>query len=86
MSRFLSVLIAFLSISAAAIAELYGAPVEQVHRFQIDGLNAIKISFPRSQPQGGVVERDMHSGQQYIPLLGASLLASYTPLPSKPYP
>jgi hypothetical protein len=33
----------------------------------------IKISYPRTTPQGGMVERDMHSGQQYVPLLDVEL-------------
>jgi hypothetical protein len=33
----------------------------------------IKISYPRAAPQGGMVERDMHSGQQYVRLLDVEL-------------
>jgi len=33
----------------------------------------VKISFPRAAPQGGVVERDLHSGQQYVDLLDCDL-------------
>ncbi len=61
------------AISVAAIAELYGVAVDQVRRFEIDTLSAIKMSYPRSQPQGGVLERDMHSGQQFVPLLDLAL-------------
>ena len=57
------------AISAAAVADLYSVAVDQVRRFEIDSLSAIKMSYPRSQPQGGVLERDMHSGQQFVPLL-----------------
>ena len=31
------------------------------------------MSYPRAEPQGGVLERDMHSGQQYVPLLDLEL-------------
>jgi hypothetical protein len=33
----------------------------------------IKISYPRAAPQGGVVERDLHSGQQYVYLLDVEM-------------
>ena len=61
------------AIGLEAVAALFGAPLDQVRRFPIDSLNAIKLSYPRTQPQGGVVERDMHSGQQYVPLLEIEL-------------
>ncbi len=32
-------------------------------------LHAIKISFPRPVTQGARRDRDMHAGQQYVPLL-----------------
>lgn len=56
-------------ISAASIATLYGVDVDLVKRFMADSLGAVKLSIPRTQPQGGVVERDMHGGQQFVPLL-----------------
>jgi hypothetical protein len=61
------------AIGAAAIADLYGVDASLVKRFAIDSLNVVKLSLPRKQPQGGVLERDMHSGQQYIPLLHVKL-------------
>lgn len=57
------------AISTQALAELYGVKPEEVKRFKVDTLNVVKISIPRSQPQGGVLERDMHSGQQFVPML-----------------
>ena len=35
--------------------------------------DVVKISFPRKTSQGGVVERDMHQGQQYVRLLSIEL-------------
>ncbi|HVK42047.1 MAG TPA: DUF4387 domain-containing protein [Phenylobacterium sp.] len=61
------------AISVDAVALLYGVEARVVRRFQIDALNVIKISIPRSQPQGGVLERDMHSGQQFVPMLDIAL-------------
>jgi hypothetical protein len=53
-----------------AIARIYAVPVDQVRIWAISSLRAIKISFPRPVPQGSVGDRDMHGGQQYVPLLG----------------
>ncbi len=59
------------ALSAEAIGLIYGADPGQVKRFEVDSLAVLKISSPRRSPQGGVVERDMHSGQQYVRLLDA---------------
>ncbi len=59
------------ALSAEAIGRTYGADPAQVKRFAVDSLAVLKISYPRKSPQGGVVERDMHSGQQYVRLLDA---------------
>jgi hypothetical protein len=37
--------------------------------FELADLCAIKISFPRPVVQGSLRDRDMHGGQQYVPLL-----------------
>ena len=51
------------------LAAVFGADPETVKRFAVDALRVIKFSYPRAHPQGGVLERDMHSGQQYVRLL-----------------
>ena len=61
------------AIGAASIACLYEVDEAQVRRFAIDRLHTVKISIPRPAPQGGVVERDMHGGQQFVPLLSLEL-------------
>jgi hypothetical protein len=61
------------AIGAASIARLYEIDEAQVRRFAIDRLHTVKISIPRRAPQGGVLERDMHGGQQFIPLLSLEL-------------
>lgn len=61
------------ALSAEAIGEAYGVDPTQVKRFAVDSLSVLKISYPRKSPQGGVVERDMHSGQQYVRLLDVLL-------------
>jgi hypothetical protein len=57
------------TLSADTFASLYGTDPHWVKRFAIDRLNTVKISFVRPTAQGGVIERDMHSGQQYVRLL-----------------
>ncbi len=60
-------------LGAETFAALYDTVPTLVKRFSIDRLNTIKISFVRPSAQGGVVERDMHSGQQYVRLLELEL-------------
>ena len=54
---------------------------EVVRRFAVANLNVVKISFPRTTPQGSALERDMHSGQQFAPLLELELGAGLVPKP-----
>lgn len=55
------------------IAKLYGADPAMVKRFPVPSLSMLKISYPRATPQGGMVERDLHAGQQYVRLLEVEL-------------
>jgi hypothetical protein len=57
------------AIGPDLFARLYGVDPRAVKRFPVDSLNMIKVSYPRASPQGGVLERDMHCGQQYVRLL-----------------
>jgi hypothetical protein len=50
------------------IADLYRVPPEDVRIFRLPRVRAIKISFPRPVTQGSFTDRDIHAGQQYIPL------------------
>lgn len=52
---------------------LFGADPALVKHFPVPSLHMIKISYPRNGAQGGVVERDMHSGQQFVRLLDVAL-------------
>lgn len=52
------------------IAAIYGIPASSVRIFGLPDLHAIKISFARPVIQGSTTDRDMHAGQQYVPLLG----------------
>ena len=62
------------SLDPDLFARLYGTDPDQVKRFPVPGLNVLKVSFPRKRPQGGMIERDMHSGQQYVRLLDEELV------------
>jgi hypothetical protein len=59
-----------------AIGKLYDVEPALIKRFPVPELLVLKISYPRRQPQGGALERDMHGGQQYVRLLGVGLTAA----------
>lgn len=61
------------ALGAATFARLFGADPALVKRFPVERLHMVKISYPRSSPQGGMVERDLHCGQQYVRLLDVEL-------------
>lgn len=61
------------AIGAAAVGELLGVDGARIKRFAVPDLNVVKLSYPRPRPQGGVVERDMHGGQQYVRLLNVEV-------------
>jgi uncharacterized protein DUF4387 len=61
------------AIGPAAVAKIYGADPALVAVYPVESLNMIKISYPRAAPQGGIVERDLHSGQQYVDLLDVEM-------------
>ena len=57
------------ALSPDNLAPWFGAPAEHIRVIPVAGLKAIKISYPRPQPQGWRGERDMHAGQGYVSLL-----------------
>lgn len=61
------------ALSSERIAALFGTTAELVKHYPVPALSVLKISYPRATPQGGMVERDMHSGQQYVRLLDVVL-------------
>ena len=61
------------AIGREAIAALYGVDPAHVKRFPVASLNVVKLSYPRMHPQGGMLERDMHGGQQFVRLLDVEL-------------
>ena len=62
------------SLSPAVFESLYGTHAGLVKRIPIASLNAVKISYPRPQPQGWLGERDMHQGQSFVRLLDIDLI------------
>lgn len=60
-------------LSADAIARIYEVASDTVAIYPVENLNMVKISYPRANSQGGVLERDLHSGQQFAYLLDAEL-------------
>lgn len=56
------------ALNADAIARLYLIGTGNIHIWRIPEIPAVKISFPRPTVQGGWDDRDMHAGQQHVPL------------------
>lgn len=61
------------ALSPPLFARLYGTDATLVKCIPVEGLSMVKISYPRATPQGGMEERDMHSGQQYVRILDVDL-------------
>jgi hypothetical protein len=66
-------------MTAEAIARLYGVLPEQVQLFALPDLRVVKASFPRPVSQGSLHDRDLHAGQQHLPLAALPLLAARGP-------
>jgi Domain of unknown function (DUF4387) len=56
------------SLDAETIARLYHVDPDDIHIYRLPEIRAVKISFPRPTTQGGRHDRDMHAGQQHIPI------------------
>ena len=50
-------------LSHASIAKLLQIEASELKHFLLPELKVIKFSFPRSDPQGGRFDRDMHAAQ-----------------------
>jgi Domain of unknown function (DUF4387) len=55
-------------ITPDLIAGLYQVAPESLQIYRIPRLKVVKVSFPRPLPQGSLHDRDMHAGQQHVPL------------------
>jgi len=54
-------------------ANTFGADPNLVQHYPVPSLNVVKISYARASSQGGMVERDMHCGQQFVRILDVEL-------------
>jgi hypothetical protein len=61
------------AVNPAALAALYGCPVENVRLFECDNALAFKFSIPRPLSQGELGDGDTHGGQQFVPLMNLEI-------------
>jgi len=61
------------SLTTEAIARLYRVDADTVFIYRLPDIRVVKVSFPRPTIQGGRADRDMHAGQQHIPLAELAL-------------
>jgi hypothetical protein len=52
------------------IAALYHVDPDTVQVFRLPAIRVVKISFPRRRSSGSPHDRDVHAGQQHVPLCG----------------
>jgi Domain of unknown function (DUF4387) len=69
-------------LSPQAIARLYRVDPATVRYFELPGILALKISFPRPVTAGSFEDRDLHGGQQHVPLASLRLPARTPPRPA----
>lgn len=55
-------------VTAETVGRAYGVDPGAIRIFRLPTIRVVKISFPRPTSQGGVRDRDMHAGQQHVPL------------------
>jgi Domain of unknown function (DUF4387) len=56
------------ALDVDTIARLYRVEPDEVRIYRLPDIRVVKISFPRPTTQGSRRDRDMHAGQQHIPL------------------
>jgi hypothetical protein len=61
------------ALSKEVIARLYQVDPATVQCFELPGILALKISFPRPVAAGSFHDRDLHAGQQHVPLASLRL-------------
>jgi hypothetical protein len=72
------------ALSKRAIGRLYQVDPATVKYFELPGILAVKISFPRPVTAGSFKDRDLHAGQQHVPLAGLRLEAGRPAHPAEP--
>ena len=60
-------------LSPQLIGRLYRVDPASVQYFELPALHAVKISFPRPVTAGSFEDRDLHAGQQHVPLAAQPL-------------
>jgi hypothetical protein len=60
-------------LSPRAIGRLYRVDPASVKYFELPALHVVKISFPRPATAGSFEDRDLHGGQQHVPLAALPL-------------
>ena len=55
-------------LSAETVAARYLVDPATVKYFELPAIRAVKISFPRPVTAGSFEDRDLHAGQQHVPL------------------
>jgi hypothetical protein len=55
-------------LTAERIGELYRVDPALVKRFELPEIKAMKFSMPRAVVAGSFEDRDLHAGQQHVPL------------------
>lgn len=55
-------------LHAEAVAAAYRVDAAGVRIHRLPDIRVVKISFPRPTTQGGIHDRDVHAGQQHVPL------------------
>jgi hypothetical protein len=60
-------------LSPQAIGRLYRVDPASVKYFELPALHVVKISFPRPVTAGSFEDRDLHAGQQHVPLADVAL-------------
>jgi uncharacterized protein DUF4387 len=63
-------------ITEEAVADAYRVEPASVRIYRLPEIRVIKASFPRPVVQGSFGDRDMHSGQQYVPLAALPVTAA----------
>ena len=60
-------------LSPQAIGRLYRVDPATVKYFELPDLRVVKVSFPRPVTAGSFEDRDLHAGQQHVPLAALPL-------------
>ncbi|OPG09473.1 DUF4387 domain-containing protein [Microbispora sp. GKU 823] len=55
-------------INAERVSRAYQIEPTEVDIYRVPDLEVIKVSFPRPTRQATPTDRDLHGGQQYVPL------------------